>query len=130
MEHGQEIPLNINGTIGDINSSKLLNGSYSPEEPLLNGDSHSPTPTAAEDSTPTYADAFPPLSSSSAGPSASKQSVWGQGGTAKVKQSQPPVNKVNKVKSSDSTQVSTHSSFEKCLFYESFMLHLIDFSFQ
>jgi len=98
MEHGQDISMNINGAIGDINSSKLLNGSYSPEEPRMNGDAHT-----SEDGTPTYADAFPPLSSSSAGPSASKQSVWGQSGTNKVKQPQKPVNK--KVMSSDSTQV-------------------------
>ncbi|XP_066928162.1 vigilin-like [Clytia hemisphaerica] len=105
MEHGQDIPLNINGAIGDINSSKLLNGSYSPEEPALtNGDSHATT-TTSEDATPTYADAFPPLSSSSAGPSASKQSVWATGGTgaavSKVKQPQ----KQQKFMSSDSSQV-------------------------
>jgi len=113
MEHGQEIPLNINGTIGDTNTSKLLNGSYSPGEPELpelngnfpNGDDVQPVETKT-DATPTYADAFPPLSSSSAGPSASKQSVWGQGGnTSKVKQVKQPQAPVNKVISSNSSQV-------------------------
>ena len=104
MEHGQDIPLNMNGTIEDINSSsKLLNGSYSPDEPMMNGDSSH----KAEDATPTYADAFPPLSLASTGPSSSKQSVWAQGGAAtKVKQSQKPANKPVKVMSSDSSQVS------------------------
>ena len=103
MEHGQDIPLNMNGTIEDINSSsKLLNGSYSPDEPMMNGDSS----TKAEDATPTYADAFPPLAGGLSGPSSAKQSVWAQGGASRVKQAQKPVKKPVKVQSSDSSQVS------------------------
>lgn len=78
MEHGQEIPININGAIDNINASKLLNGSYSPEEPELNRNFPNGDVSPVEqsvDATPTYADAFPPLSSSSAGSSVSKQSV-------------------------------------------------------
>lgn len=98
MEHGQEIPININGAIDDINASKLLNGSYSPEEPELNRNFPNGDVSPVEqnvDATPTYADAFPPLSSSSAGSSVSKQSVWGQGqAPSKVRQPQAPMNKV------------------------------------
>ena len=114
MEHGtQDIPLNMNGIEQDINSSKLLNGSYSPEEPVMNGDS-SPKP---EDATPTYADAFPPLSSAASGPASAKGPVWGKGGSAKVKQPSKPV---NKFQSSDSSQVSKSYTMV-VLFFKSLM---------
>lgn len=105
--------LNINGTIGDINSTTpFLNGNYSPGEMEINGnfpnsDDHPVEPTTTADATPTYADAFPPLSSASSGSAVSKQSVWGQSTpSSKVKQAGggAPMNKP-KILSSSSTQV-------------------------
>ena len=91
--------LNINGTInnafinGNYNSEIEVNGNFPNGEPVDNSD---------VDGTPTYADAFPPLSSS-AGTSISKQPVWGQGNAAKVKQAGAPK---AKILSSSTTQVS------------------------
>lgn len=98
----ESLNINVNGAIGE----PFLNGNYSGEMEIggsfPNGDQHT-VDTSDADPTPTYNDAFPPLSTIG-GSSVSKQPVWGQGNSNKVKQAGAPAKP--KILSSNSTQVS------------------------